>query len=196
MKILLLGKNGQVGWQLQRALAPLGEIVALERKDAGGDLADPQGLAAAVRAAKPQVIVNAAAYTAVDKAESEPQLARLINTEAPAAHDTYPGGGGYVAAKHAERVIATTLRQELVGQPVRVIEIAPGMVATEEFSLNRFHGDRERADAVYAGVAAPLVAADVAECLVWALERPAHVNIDCLVVRPRAQATNTLVARA
>lgn len=85
MKILLLGKNGQVGWQLQRALAPLGEIVALERKDAGGDVADPQGLAAAVRAAKPQVIVNAAAYTAVDKAESEPQLARLINTEAPAA---------------------------------------------------------------------------------------------------------------
>ena len=85
MKILLLGKNGQVGGQLQRALAPLGEIVALERKDAGGDLADPQGLAAAVRAAKPQVIVNAAAYTAVDKAESEPQLARLINTEAPAA---------------------------------------------------------------------------------------------------------------
>ena len=85
MKILLLGKNGQVGWQLQRALAPLGEIVALERKDAGGDLADPQGLAAAVCAAKPQVIVNAAAYTAVDKAESEPQLARLINTEAPAA---------------------------------------------------------------------------------------------------------------
>ena len=85
MKILLLGKNGQVGWQLQRALAPLGEIVALERKDAGGDLADPQGLTAAVRAAKPQVIVNAAAYTAVDKAESEPQLARLINTEAPAA---------------------------------------------------------------------------------------------------------------
>ncbi len=85
MKILLLGKNGQVGWQLQRALTPLGEIVALERKDAGGDLADPQGLAAAVRAAKPQVIVNAAAYTAVDKAESEPQLARLINTEAPAA---------------------------------------------------------------------------------------------------------------
>ena len=85
MKILLLGKNGQVGWQLQRALAPLGEIVALERKDAGGDRADPQGLAAAVRATKPQVIVNAAAYTAVDKAESEPQLARLINTEAPAA---------------------------------------------------------------------------------------------------------------
>ena len=81
MKILLLGKNGQVGWQLQRALAPLGEIVALERKDAGGDLADPQGLAAAVRAAKPQVIVNAAAYTAVDKAESE--LARSCSVREP-----------------------------------------------------------------------------------------------------------------
>ena len=112
-----------------------------------------------------------------------------------AAHGTYPGGAGYVAAKHAERVIANTLRQELVGEPVRVIEIAPGMVRTEEFSLNRFHGDQAEADAVYAGVAGPLVAQDVAECIVWALERPAHVNIDSMVVRPRAQASNTLVAR-
>ena len=119
----------------------------------------------------------------------------LLFLTSTAAHGTYPGGGGYVAAKHAERVIATTLRQELVGEPVRVIEVAPGMVATEEFALNRFRGDRARAEAVYAGVAAPLVAEDVAECVVWALERPAHVNIDCLVVRPRAQATNTLVAR-
>lgn len=113
-----------------------------------------------------------------------------------AAHDTYPGGAGYVAAKHAERVVANTLRLELVGEPVRVIEIAPGLVATEEFSLNRFHGDAERARAVYAGVEAPLVAEDVAECIVWALERPAHVNIDSLVVRPRAQASNTLLARS
>ena len=112
-----------------------------------------------------------------------------------AAHGTYPGGAGYVAAKHAERVIANTLRLELVGEPVRIIEIAPGMVATEEFSLNRFHGDRAAADAVYAGVEAPLTAADVAECIVWALERPAHVNIDSLIVRPRAQASNTVVAR-
>lgn len=113
-----------------------------------------------------------------------------------AAHDTYPGGAGYVAAKHAERVIASTLRLELVGEPVRVIEIAPGMVATEEFSLNRFHGDRSKAEAVYAGVEAPLSAEDVAECVVWTLERPAHVNIDSLIVRPRAQASNTVVARA
>ena len=119
----------------------------------------------------------------------------LVFLTSTAAHDTYPGGGGYVAAKHAERVIANTLRLELVGEPVRIIEIAPGMVATEEFSLNRFHGDRAAADAVYAGVEAPLTASDVAECIVWTLERPAHVNIDSLTVRPRAQASNTVVAR-
>ena len=112
-----------------------------------------------------------------------------------AAHGTYPGGAGYVAAKHAERVIANTLRQELVGEPVRVIEIAPGMVRTEEFSLNRL-GSREAADRVYAGVAEPLVADDVAEAIVWALERPRHVNIDSMIVRPVAQATNTVVARS
>ena len=100
-----------------------------------------------------------------------------------------------MAAKHDERVIANTLRQELVGEPVRVIEIAPGMVRTEEFSLNRL-GSREAADRVYAGVAAPLVAADVAEAIVWALERPRHVNIDSMIVRPVAQATNTVVARS
>lgn len=111
-----------------------------------------------------------------------------------AAHGTYPGGGGYVAAKHAERQIATTLRMELVGRPVRVIEIAPGMVRTPEFSLNRL-GTQEAADAVYAGVAEPLVADDVADAITWTLTRPAHVNVDTLVIRPRAQATNTLVAR-
>ena len=111
-----------------------------------------------------------------------------------AAHDTYPGGGGYVAAKHAGRVIANTLRRELVGEPVRVIEIAPGMVRTEEFSLNRL-GSREAADRVYEGVAEPLVAEDIAEAIVWTLERPRHVNIDSMIVRPLAQATNTIVAR-
>ncbi|MDO4899155.1 SDR family NAD(P)-dependent oxidoreductase [Actinomyces sp.] len=120
----------------------------------------------------------------------------LVFLTSTAAHDTYPGGGGYVAAKHAERVIAGTLRLELVGEPVRVIEIAPGMVATEEFSLNRFHGDVQAARQVYAGVAQPLTAQDVAECIAWTLELPSHVNIDSMVVRPRAQASNTLVARA
>ena len=119
----------------------------------------------------------------------------LVFLTSTAAHDTYPGGGGYGAAKHAERIIANTLRLELVGEPVRVIEIAPGMVATEEFSLNRLHGDAEAAAKVYAGVAEPLSADDVAACIVWTLELPAHVNIDSMVVRPRAQASNTLVAR-
>jgi NADP-dependent 3-hydroxy acid dehydrogenase YdfG len=112
-----------------------------------------------------------------------------------AAHDPYPGGGGYVAAKHAERAIATTLRLELIGQPVRVIEIAPGMVRTEEFALNRFGGDAAKAAAVYAGVDAPLTADDVADTIGWALTRPHHVNVDLLVLRPRAQVSNTQVAR-
>ena len=90
MRILLLGKNGQVGWELQRSLAPLGELVALNRTgDAThrlcGDLQDLDGLRATVQALRPDVIVNAAAHTAVDKAESEPDLARRLNTEAPAA---------------------------------------------------------------------------------------------------------------
>jgi NADP-dependent 3-hydroxy acid dehydrogenase YdfG len=112
-----------------------------------------------------------------------------------AAHGTYPGGGGYAAAKHAERQIANTLRLELVGEPVRVIEIAPGMVRTDEFSLLRFGGDRARADAVYAGVDEPLVAEDIADAIVWTLTRPHHVNIDSMIIRPRAQASNTVVAR-
>ncbi|CAN7190299.1 dTDP-4-dehydrorhamnose reductase [Rhizobacter sp. LjRoot28] len=86
MKILLLGKNGQVGWELQRSLAPLGQLVALDRhSEPTADLGDPEGLAALVQAVKPDVIVNAAAHTAVDRAESEPELARTVNTTAPAA---------------------------------------------------------------------------------------------------------------
>lgn len=118
----------------------------------------------------------------------------LLYLTSTAAHDTYPGGGGYVAAKHAERIIPLTLRQELVGEPIRVIEIAPGMVRTEEFSLNRL-GSAEAAAKVYEGVAEPLVAADVAAAIVWALELPRHVNVDTMILRPVAQATNTLVAR-
>ncbi|MFE9250021.1 SDR family NAD(P)-dependent oxidoreductase [Streptomyces sp. NPDC007088] len=112
-----------------------------------------------------------------------------------AGHGTYEGGAGYVAAKHAEHVLAETLRLEIVGTPVRVIEIAPGMVRTEGFALTRFHGDEEKAAKVYAGVAEPLTAEDVADTIAFAVTRPAHVNIDLLVVRPRAQASNTKVHR-
>ncbi|MFG2195496.1 SDR family oxidoreductase [Streptomyces sp. NPDC048639] len=108
---------------------------------------------------------------------------------------TYEGGGGYVAAKHGAHVIAETLRLELCGQPVRIIEIAPGMVKTDEFATTRFRGDTDKAAAVYAGVAEPLTAEDVADTVNWAVTRPPHVNIDLLVVRPRAQASNSKVHR-
>ena len=107
----------------------------------------------------------------------------------------YEGGGGYTAAKHAEAALAETLRLELNGQPVRVTEIAPGMVATEEFALNRFRGDRDRAAKVYEGVAAPLTAEDIADCVAWCVTRPPHVDIDLLVVKPLAQAAQHKVDR-
>ncbi|QEU97426.1 SDR family NAD(P)-dependent oxidoreductase [Streptomyces kanamyceticus] len=119
----------------------------------------------------------------------------VVVLSSTAGHGTYEGGGGYVAAKHAEHVLAETLRLEIVGTPVRVIEIAPGMVKTDGFALNRFGGDADKAAKVYAGVAEPLTADDVADTITWAVTRPPHVNIDLLVVRPRAQASNTKVHR-
>ena len=107
---------------------------------------------------------------------------------------SYEGGASYTAAKHGVHTLAETLRLELVYDPVRVIEIAPGMVRTEEFTLNRV-GDRERADAVYRGVREPLVAEDVADCISWAVTRPHHVNIDLMVIRPLAQAAQHKVHR-
>jgi NADP-dependent 3-hydroxy acid dehydrogenase YdfG len=102
-----------------------------------------------------------------------------------AARQPYPGGGGYNAAKHAEAAVTRVLRLELIGQPVRVCEIDPGMVETE-FSLVRFEGDKERADAVYAGMT-PLTADDIAETIAWVATRPAHVNVDQITIMPRDQ---------
>jgi NADP-dependent 3-hydroxy acid dehydrogenase YdfG len=107
----------------------------------------------------------------------------------------YEGGGGYVAAKHGTHAIAGTLRLELYDKPVRVIEIAPGMVKTAEFAVNRYRGDADKAAAVYAGVAEPLTDADVADAVAWAVTRPAHVNVDLMVLRPRAQAAQHKVYR-
>lgn len=107
----------------------------------------------------------------------------------------YEGGGGYAAAKHAEAALAETLRLELNGQPVRVTEIAPGMVATDGFALTRFRGDAARAAKVYEGVDAPLTAEDIADCVAWCVTRPAHVDVDLLVVRPLAQAAPHKVHR-
>ena len=110
-----------------------------------------------------------------------------------AAHEPYPGGGGYNAAKFAVRAVMSVLRQELLGEPVRVTEIDPGMVETE-FSLVRFGGDQAKADAVYDAMT-PLTAADIADCVAWVATRPSHVNIDQIVILARDQAGATRVHR-
>lgn len=117
----------------------------------------------------------------------------VVGITSIAAIEPYVGGAGYNAAKHAQRATLRVLRQELLGQPVRVTEIAPGMVETE-FSLVRFGGDEAAAARVYDGMQ-PLSAEDVAECIRWALSQPPHVNIDEIIVRPRDQATATGVHR-
>ena len=117
----------------------------------------------------------------------------IVNLGSIAGFETYKGGAGYTASKHAVHAISRTLRLELNGEPIRVTEIEPGMVETE-FSLVRFHGDRKAAKDVYKGVK-PLVAADIADCIVFAVTRPPHVDIDEIIVRPIAQAAAWLVAR-
>lgn len=117
----------------------------------------------------------------------------VINITSIAGREVYPGGAGYTAVKHAARAITETLRLELNGTRVRVTDIAPGLVETE-FSQVRFAGDADRAKKVYQGVT-PLSAGDIAECILWCAERPWHVNIDTLVLKPVAQATATIVAR-
>ncbi|AQW52504.1 SDR family NAD(P)-dependent oxidoreductase [Streptomyces violaceusniger] len=119
----------------------------------------------------------------------------IVVLSSTAGQVAYEGGGGYVAAKHGAHAIAATLRLELCGEPVRVIEIAPGMVRTDEFAVNRFRGDEAQAAAVYEGVAEPLTADDVADTVEWAVTRPSHVNIDMMVIRPRAQAAQHKVHR-
>ena len=119
----------------------------------------------------------------------------IVNLGSTAGRIAYEGGGGYTAAKHGLKVLTQTMRLEHVAEPLRFTEIAPGMVKTEEFTLKRFQGDRERYDAVYAGVPEPLVAEDIAEAVRWVASLPAHVNVDELVVRPRAQAAQHKVHR-
>ena len=182
------------------------------------DAASVQGLADALAETSVDVLVNNAGgavdQTTVEEADVEdwarmfdlnalgtvrvtqallPALRRdggglVVNIGSTAGRIAYEGGGGYTAAKHALKVITQTLRLELVAEPLRFTEIAPGMVKTEEFSLNRFEGDRERYDALYEGVREPLVAEDIAEIVRWVASLPAHVNVDELVVRPRVQA--------
>lgn len=121
--------------------------------------------------------------------------ATIVDMSSTAGDIVYEGGGGYAAAKHGTSVISETLRLELAGTHVRVADIRPGMVRTDEFSVRRFGGDQDKADKVYAGVDRPLVADDVAACVEFVVTLPQHVNIDTLTIRPVAQAAQHKVHR-
>lgn len=118
----------------------------------------------------------------------------IVNISSTAGIEAYPGGAGYTTTKHAVRTISKTLRLELLGRPIRITDVAPGLVETE-FSLVRFEGDVDRAKKPYEGMT-PLTAEDVADCIAWAVTRPPHVNIDEIVVRPLEQATSMIIHRA
>lgn len=122
-------------------------------------------------------------------------VADIMTVTSIAGHLAYEGGGGYNAAKFAEHALVAVLRLELAGEPIRVLEIAPGMVKTDEFSLTRFKGDQARADAVYDNVPDPLSAEDVADAIVHTMELPAHVNLDLITIKPVAQAAPHKVIR-
>ncbi|WP_353827392.1 SDR family oxidoreductase [Agromyces sp. SYSU T0242] len=122
-------------------------------------------------------------------------VADIVNVTSIAGHTAYVGGGGYNAAKFAAHAITEVLRLELNGEPIRVVEVAPGMVRTEEFALVRFGGDRERADAVYDDVPEPLVAEDIAGVIADAITKPRHVDLDLVIVKPVAQAAPHRLAR-
>ena len=175
-----------------------GDEVALLVNNAGGALGqEPLGEAdfEAWQAMYDSNVLGAARVTKALLPALEAAEGTVVFVTSTAAEAPYEGGAGYNAAKAGERMGAGALRLELSGHPVRVCEVSPGMVHTEEFSLTRFGGDQARADAVYAGVPDPLSADDVAEVIAWVASRPAHVNIDRLVVRPRAQAANHKVHR-
>lgn len=117
----------------------------------------------------------------------------IVTVTSIAAVEIYDNGGGYTSAKHAQGVLHRTLRSELLGKPVRLTEVAPGMVKTD-FSLNRFEGDEERAAKVYEGVT-PLLAEDIAEIIGFVATRPSHVDLDLIVVRPRDQVSGASGSR-
>lgn len=119
----------------------------------------------------------------------------VLVVSSTAGIEPYEGGAGYCASKSAERIMARVLRLEQIGEPLRVIDIAPGLVKTDEFSMKRFGGNQARVDAVYAGVPHPLRAEDIAETARWALDQPDAVDIDSIVVRPRAEGSYTKLYR-
>lgn len=128
-------------------------------------------------------------------AASDGGYADVVFVTSTAGQVAYPGGAGYNAAKAGEAMLVHALRLELNGEPIRVVEVAPGMVYTPEFTLNRLGGDSAAADRVYEGVEAPLVADDVADVIAYAMNAPRHVNLDLVTMRPVAQSAQHLLAR-
>lgn len=179
--------------------AAVGERLDVLVNNAGGAFGMEPVAAADLDAWQRMYDVNVLGTTRVIKALAPALVASgagaIVNVGSTAARTAYEGGAGYNAAKFGERAVTEALRLELFDQPVRVMEIDPGMVRTDEFALTRFDGDQARADAVYAGVDEPLVAEDVADAIAWMVTRPAHVNIDTLVIKPRAQAAQHKVHR-
>jgi len=119
----------------------------------------------------------------------------IVIISSTAGYLAYENGGSYVAAKHGDVALARTLRLELAGEPIRVSEIAPGMVKTDEFAKNRFSGDMDKAAKIYQGVDKPLTAEDVAEAIRWSITLPDHFNMDTMIIRPIAQAATYKVIR-
>jgi len=140
-------------------------------------------------------MITAALLPLLREAAAASGHADTLFVTSTAAQNAYAGGGGYNAAKAGESMLVHALRLELNGEPIRVIEIAPGMVHTPEFTLNRLRGDDARAEQVYEGVENPLVAADVADVIAYALNAPGHVNLDLVTMRPVAQSAQFLLAR-
>ena len=139
--------------------------------------------------------VTSALLPLLRRGAAEVGNADILTITSIAGHIAYEGGGGYNAAKFAAHALMGVLRLELAGEPIRVLEVAPGMVRTDEFSLVRFGGDRERADAVYENVADPLTAEDIAETIVHAIQLPGHINLDLVTIKPVAQAAPHKVVR-
>ncbi|WP_405373294.1 MULTISPECIES: SDR family oxidoreductase [unclassified Microbacterium] len=139
--------------------------------------------------------VTAAILPLLRRAAEADGHADTVIVTSTAAQTAYPGGAGYNAAKAGESMLVHALRLELNGEPIRVVEVAPGMVFTEEFSLNRLGGDRSAAEKVYDGIDNPLTAGDVADVVAYALMAPAHVNLDLVTMRPVAQSAQHLLAR-
>jgi NADP-dependent 3-hydroxy acid dehydrogenase YdfG len=178
--------------------AAAGERVDLLVNNAGGAFGFEPVAEADLDAWRRMYEVNVIGVAAVTKSLLPALIAgrgTIVVMGSTAGQVAYEGGGGYVAAKHAVKAVVDTLRLELFDQPVRVCEIAPGMVKSEGFALTRFDGDEDKAEAVYAGVAEPLTSDDIAEIVTWVASRPPHVNIDRLTVRPRAQAAQHKVHR-